>query len=67
MRVDLLYHYVGGNVLGWFNQSVLRLNDLDNGIVSTTLMVGKELTDATGFDVLDLGFGLLGWCVQVIH
>jgi hypothetical protein len=66
MRVDLLYHYVIGQSLGWFNQSVLHLNTVDNGIVSTTLMVGKELTDATGFDFLDLGMGLLGWAVQVL-
>jgi len=39
---------------------------MDNGIVSTALMVGKEATDATGFDVLDLAFGLLGWMTQVI-
>ena len=66
MRVDLLYHYAGGQIIAWFNQSILHLNTVDNGIVSTTLMVGKELTDATGFDVLDLAFGLLGFAVQVL-
>ena len=66
MRVDLLYHFIGGQCIGWFNSSILHLNTVDNGIISTTLMVGKELTDATGFDVLDLAFGLLGFAVQVL-
>ena len=66
MRVDLLYHYIGGQAIGWFNSSILHLSTMDNGIVSTALMVGKEATDATGFDVLDLAFGLLGWMTQVI-
>ena len=66
MRVDLLYHFVGGQCVGWFNQSILHLTTMDNGIVSTTLMVGKELTDATGFDVLDLAFGIAGWVTQVL-
>ena len=66
MRVDLLYHFLGGHVIGWFGQSILRLNTLDNGIVATTLMVGKEVTDTTGFDILDLACGLLGWAVQVL-
>ena len=66
MRVDLLYHFIGGQIIGWANSSILQLNTLDNGIVSGLLMVGKEATDATGFDLLDLGMGLLGWCVQVL-
>ena len=66
MRIDLLYHYVGGQCIGWFNDSFFHLSTIDNGIVATSLMVGKELTDATGFDVLDLAFGLLGWATQVL-
>ena len=66
MRVDLLYHYIGGQCLGWFNSTVLNLNLQDNALISGGLMVGKELTDATGFDVLDVAFGLLGWAIQVL-
>jgi hypothetical protein len=65
MRVDLLYHYAGGQIIGWVNKA-MGLSTVDNGIVSTTLMVGKELTDATGFDVLDLAFGLLGFATQIL-
>ena len=67
MRVDLLYHYAFGQVLGWFNQTVLHLSTTDNAIVSQGLMVAKELTDKTGFDVLDIVAGSLGWAVQVLH
>jgi len=66
VRIDLVYHFIGGECLGWFNSSVLHLNLQDNALISGGLMVGKELTDVTGFDWLDLGAGLLGWCVQVI-
>jgi hypothetical protein len=66
MRVDLLYHYVIGQGIGWFNGAVLHLNVQDNAILSTSLMVGKELTDTAGFDVLDLAFGVLGFCTQVL-
>ena len=58
-------HYIGGQIAGWTLKTV-GLSTVDNGIVSGTLMVGKELTDVTGFDWLDLASGLLGWCVQVI-
>jgi hypothetical protein len=66
LGVDKLYHYIGGQIIGWANSSILHLNTVDNGIVSTGLMVGKELTDVTGFDWFDLGFGLLGWATQVL-
>jgi hypothetical protein len=65
MRVDLLYHFIGGQIIGWANSSILQLNTLDNGIVSGLLMVGKEATDSS-FDWLDLGMGLLGWATQVL-
>lgn len=65
MRVDLLYHFVGGQCLGWFNEVILHLNVQDNTLLSTTIMVGKELTDTTGFDVLDLAFGLAGLVTRI--
>lgn len=59
MRVDLLYHYIAGQVLhkGF---EILGLSTGDNAVISGVVMVGKELTDKS-FDLLDLGIGLLGW------
>jgi hypothetical protein len=65
MRVDLLYHYVGGACMSWFGEAILHLNKIDNTAICTTLMIGKELTDATGFDVLDLAFGIAGLVTQI--
>lgn len=65
MRIDLLYHYIGGELLGKLCE-LYGLNTVDNGVVSGAIMVGKELTDATGFDVLDLVAGIAGWVVTVL-
>lgn len=59
-------HYIGGQCIGWFNGSVLHLSVQDNGIVAGVLMVGKEVTDVTGFNWFDLGFGIAGWVTQVL-
>ena len=59
MRVDLLYHYLAGQVLhkGF---DIIGLDITQNAVASGIVMVGKELTDAS-FDWLDLAFGIVGW------
>jgi hypothetical protein len=63
MRVDLLYHYLSGQILhkGF---DILGLGITDNALASGAVMVGKELTDAS-FDWLDLAFSIVGWIVML--
>jgi hypothetical protein len=63
MRVDLLYHFVAGQVLhkGF---DIIGLGINDNALASGVVMVGKELTDAS-FDWLDLAFSIVGWIVML--
>ena len=63
MRIDLLYHYLAGQVLhkGF---EFIGLSTTDNAIASGVVMVGKECIDKS-FDVLDLAFGILGWIVML--
>ena len=59
MRVDLLYHFMAGQVLhkGF---DIIGLDITQNALASGVVMVGKELTGAS-FDWLDLAFGIIGW------
>jgi hypothetical protein len=63
MRVDLLYHYIGGQVLhkGF---DIIGLDITQNAVISGVVMVTKELSDAS-FDWLDLAFGIVGWLVML--
>ena len=63
LRIDLVYHYIGGQVLNK-GFEFLGLTTSDNAIVSTGIMVGKECFDKS-FDVLDLGAGILGWLTML--
>ena len=64
LRLDLVYHYLGGQFAGWFFKT-MGAETVDNAVVSIGLMVFKESTDAY-FDVLDLLFGIAGWCTAVL-
>lgn len=59
MRVDLLYHFMAGQVLNK-GFEIIGFSTSDNAIASGIVMVGKECFDKS-FDILDLAFGIVGW------
>lgn len=63
MRIDLLYHYISGQVLhkGF---EIIGFSTSDNAIASGVVMVGKECIDKS-FDVVDIAFGVLGWLTML--
>jgi hypothetical protein len=64
MRVDLLYHYIGGSIIGK-GFELLGLSTTDNAILTGILTVGKELADPV-FCWADLLFSTAGWIVTVL-
>jgi len=64
MRVDLLYHYAIGEVGGTLCH-LLNLDFTQAEILTNMGGVAKELTDVTGFDILDLVAQNIGFIVGV--
>ena len=65
LGIDKLWHVLAGEAM-YKGFNFLGLSLQDNAIASGAIMIVKEATDATGFDLWDIAFGFGGWILGVL-